>query len=114
MSYKWPDKDKDENNIEYSVDWSRLLKDDLITSTAWFIKDADGIKTPSNDQTGLADAAIVNGLQFVTKTLSDSSLVATVHLSLGTNNTRYTIICSVTTASNKVYERSIFLRIKEK
>ena len=29
MSYKWPDKDKDEI-LDYSVDWSRFLGDDSI------------------------------------------------------------------------------------
>ena len=43
MSYKWPDKDKDEI-VDYSVDWSRFLKDDTITSATWYIKDTNGVK----------------------------------------------------------------------
>ena len=29
MSYKWPDKDKDEV-VDYSVDWSRFIGDDTV------------------------------------------------------------------------------------
>jgi hypothetical protein len=105
MSYKWPDKDKDEI-VDYSVDWSRFLGSDTISSALWFIKDADGVKTQ------VADADVVNGLQFVTGT--QTLYVATARFSLGTNNTRYLITCQITTSSGLQYERSIFLRVKEK
>lgn len=105
MSYKWPDKDKDEI-VDYSVDWSRFLSTDSLAAAVWYIKDVDGTKTQVDD------AGVVNGLQFVTGTLSGK--VSTARFSLGTNNTRYTIICSITTGSGLQYERSIFLRVKEK
>lgn len=105
MSYKWPDKDKDEI-VDYSVDWSRFLDDDTLSAAVWFIKDANGVKTQVND------SGVVNGLQFVTGTLSGQ--VSTARFSLGTNNIRYTITCQITTGSGLQYERSIFLRVKEK
>jgi len=105
MSYKWPDKDKDEI-LDYSVDWSRFLGDDTLSAAVWFIKDASGVKTQ------VADASIVNGLQFVNGTLSGK--VSTARFSLGTNNIRYTITCQITTGNGLQYERSIFLRVKEK
>ena len=111
MSYKWPDKDPDEI-VDYSVDWSRFLKEDTIASAIWFIKDADGVKTQ------LSAASVVNGLQFVQGTLSGK--VSTARFSLGTNNVRYTIVCRITTATTALqatglqYERSIFMRVKEK
>ena len=37
MSYRWPDKDKDEI-VDYSVDWSRFLGEDTLSSATWFIK----------------------------------------------------------------------------
>ena len=43
MSYKWPDKDKDEV-LDYSIDWSRFLGDDTISGVTWFIDDSDGTK----------------------------------------------------------------------
>ena len=61
MSYKWPDKDKDEI-LDYNIDWSRFLGDDTISGVTWFIDDSDGTKT-------LIDAGeVVNNLQMVQKT----------------------------------------------
>jgi len=105
MAYKWPDKDKDET-IDYSVDWSRFLGSDTIASVTWYIDNASDAKTQ------VADADTVNGLQFVTGT--NTNTVATIRLSLGNNNLRYKITCGITTASSLTYERSIFLRIREK
>ena len=45
MSYKWPDKDKDEI-LDYSIDWSRFLGDDTISGVSWFVDDNQGTKTP--------------------------------------------------------------------
>ena len=105
MSYKWPDKDPDET-VDYSVDWSRFLGDDTITSATWFITDANGNKEQ------VSSAEVVNGLQFVVGTIA--AQVATARFSLGTNNIRYTINCRINTANGLQYERSIFLRIREK
>ena len=103
--YKWPDKDKDEI-IDYSVDWSRLLGSDSITAVDWYVVNSDGTKTL------FTDADIIDGLQFVTGTLTDT--VASARLSLGINNVRYTIACRISTLGGLQYERSIFIRIKEK
>ena len=105
MSYRWPDKDKDEI-VDYSVDWSRFLSEDTISSTTWFIKNAAGVTT------SVDDAGVINGLQFVTSTISGK--VTTARFALGTNNIRYTIICRISTGSGLQYERSIFLRVREK
>jgi hypothetical protein len=105
MSYKWPDKDPDEM-LDYSVDWSRFLGDDTVSAATWFIKDADGTKEQ------LSDSKVVDGLQFVQGTISGK--VATARFSLGTNNKRYTVTCRITTGEGLQYERSIFLRVKEK
>jgi len=105
MSYKWPDKDKDEI-LDFSVDWSRPLGENTISAAVWFIRDSDGVKTQ------VTNASIVNGLQFVQGTISGQ--VATARFSLGTNNLRYTVVCQITTGNGLQYERSIFLRVKEK
>ena len=105
MSYKWPDKDKDEI-ADYSVDWSRFLGNDTLAAAVWFVHDASGTKVR------LEDATVVHGLQFVQGTLSGKT--ATARFSLGTNNVRYTVVCQITTGSGLQYERSIFLRVKEK
>ena len=105
MSYKWPDKDKDEI-LDFNVDWSRFLGDDNISGVTWYIDDANGVKTE------VAAADVVNGLQMVQKT--NTLTVATIRLSLGTNNIRYLVTCKATTVEGLQYERSIFLRVKEK
>lgn len=105
MAYKWPDKDKDEI-VDYSVDWSRFLNTDTISAVTWYVHDADGVKTE------VSPAQVVDGLQYVNTTFTDT--VSTIRLSLGTNNKRYTITCRITTAAGLQYERSIFLRVKEK
>lgn len=103
--YKWPDKDKDEI-VDYSIDWSRFLGNDTIAGVTWFADDADGVKTQ------FTDASVINGLQFVTGT--NTTTVATARFALGTNNIRYKITCRVSTVEGLQYERSVYLRIKEK
>lgn len=103
--YKWPDKDKDEI-VDYSIDWSRFLDGDTVTSVSWYVDDADGVKTL------VATTDIVNGLQFVAGT--NTLTVTTARFSLGTNNVRYKVTCRVATSAGLQYERSVYLRIKEK
>ena len=105
MSYKWPDKDKDEL-LDYSIDWSRFLSGDNISAVTWFIDNASGVKTE------VSNAQVVDGLQFVQGT--NTTTVATIRLSLGTNNKKYKITCKITTLGALQYERSIVLRVREK
>ena len=88
MSYRWPDKDKDEL-LDYSIDWSRFLGSDVVSGVTWYIDDAAGTKTEVNN------TDVVDGLQFVQGT--NTTTVTTIRLSLGTNNKRYKITCKVTT-----------------
>ena len=110
MSYKWPDKDKDET-LDYSVDWSRLVGSDLISSSNWFVDDADGEKQEAGESNTPINGLIV---LYEGSTVSTNGKVTTVRLSSGTNNVRYRLTNAVTTASGLVYERSIFLRVREK
>jgi hypothetical protein len=105
MSYKWPDKDKDEI-LDYNIDWSRFLGSDTISGVTWYFDNAEGVKTE------VSAASVVNGLQMVQKT--NTNTVSTIRLSLGTNNARYKVSCKITTASGLQYERSVFVRVKEK
>lgn len=105
MSYKWPDKDPDET-IDYSVDWSRFIPNDTLSASTWFIQDAAGAKEQ------VSNAEVVDGLQFVQATISGKT--ATARFSLGTNNKQYKVTCQITTGDGLVFERSIFLKIKEK
>lgn len=105
MSYKWPDKDKDEV-IDFSVDWSRFIGTDIISAVTWYIDDSEGVKTE------VSDTDVVNGIQFIQGTNTDK--VSTIRLGLGTNNVRYKVTCKIVTSAGLSYERSIFLRVKEK
>jgi len=105
MSFKWPNKDPDEI-LDYSVDWSRWLNSGItISSVAWFVDNASGVKT------AFTGGSVVNGLQNVATT--NTNTVATINLALGTNNVDYKIYCRITDSSGSVAERVIKLRIKE-
>ena len=104
MSFRWPNKDKDEI-LDYSVDWSRWLGVATISSVTWYVDDASGVKT------ALPASSIVNGIQNVSQTISGA--VATINLGLGTNNTEYKFTCSITDSTGNVVERVIRLRVKE-
>jgi hypothetical protein len=100
MSYKWPDLDPNEIQA-YSVDWSRFLNTgDTISSVAWLV---NGTVTGSY--------GITDNLTLVQHT--NTTTVATVRITGGNVGTKYKISCRITTADGLVYERSIFLTIRE-
>jgi len=104
MSYKWPNKDPDEL-LDYSVDWSRFLDTATIASVTWYIDDASGVKTQYDD------TDVVNGLQKVSQT--ETTTVATIRLSLGTNNVQYKLYCKMTDNEGLTAERSVTIRIRD-
>lgn len=105
MSYRWPNKDKDEQ-LDYSVDWSRWLNTGVnISLVSWFVDDSAGVKT------AFTNGSVVNGLQNISTT--NTNTVATINLALGTNNTEYKLYCRITDTSGSVAERVVKLRIKE-
>lgn len=105
MSFRWPNKDPDEQ-LDYSVDWSRFLGTATLTSVQWYVDDADGVKTAIN--TG----ETVHGIQNVSQTNTDT--VATINLGSGTNNLEYKFYCRMTDSTGSQAERVIKLRIKER
>ena len=106
MSYKWPDKDKDEI-VDYSVDWSRFLGSDTISSALWFIKDADGVKTQLTPS-----GPLVNGIQLISATSTNT--VTTAYIGSGTNNVMYKFTCQISDSNGLVVERSVRLRVRNK
>jgi len=106
MSFRWPNKDPDEQ-LDYSVDWSRFLGSGItIVSVQWFVDDASGTKTAINA------GVTVNGIQNVSQT--NTTTVATINLGQGTNNYEYKFNCRITDSSGSQAERSINLRIRER
>lgn len=105
MSFRWPNKDPDEQ-LDYSVDWSRFLGTATLTSVQWYVDDADGVKTAINA------GETVYGIQNVSQTNTDT--VATINLGSGTNNLEYKFYCRITDSTGSQAERVIKLRIKER
>jgi hypothetical protein len=106
MSFRWPNKDPDEQ-LDYSVDWSRFLGTGVtISSVAWYINDADGVKTY------ISSGETVNNIQNVSNT--NTSTVATINIGGGINNTEYKFYCRMTDSTGSQAERVIKLRIKER
>jgi len=100
MAYKWPDLDPNEIQA-YSVDWSRFLNTgDTISTVGWYI---DGTLTISY--------GTKNGLQLVQPT--NTNTVATTRFTGGNVGQKYKVTCRITTADGLIYERSIFLTIRE-
>jgi len=104
MSFKWPPKDPDEV-LDYSVDWSRFIGVATIASIAWYVDDADGVKTL------FTSGSVINGLQNVAQTISGK--VTTINLGLGTANMEYKIYCLISDSTGSVGERVIRIKIKE-
>lgn len=106
MSFRWPNKDPDEQ-LDYSVDWSRFLGSSVtISSVQWYVDNSSGAKTAINA------GETVNGIQNVSQT--NTTTVATINLGSGTNNTDYKFYCRITDSSGSQAERVIKLRIKER
>lgn len=105
MALKWPNKDPDEQ-LDFSVDWSRYLDNDTLSTVSWKIDDADGVKQ------SWAATQVINSLQHVSS--SNTNTVATIEIGLGDANTSYTIYCAITTSSGNSTERKILLKVRER
>jgi len=106
MSLKWPNKDPDEL-ADYSIDWSRFITPATINSVTWSVDNADGVKTEL-----VPSGQVVHGIQLVSATNTDS--VATARMGLGTDNIKYKLYCTITTSDGLIFERTVFLRVREK
>lgn len=106
MSFRWPNKDPDEQ-LDYSMDWSRFLGTGItLAGVQWFVDAADGTKT------SILSGETVNGIQNVSQTNTDT--VATINIGLGNNNVEYKFYCRMTDSSGSQAERVVKLRIKER
>jgi hypothetical protein len=115
MSFRWPNKDPDEQ-LDYSVDWQRFLGTATISSVVWSVKSSTyNTKTVLAQGQTLATAsgsATTDDIQNVSQTNTDT--VATINIGGGINNTEYTFFCSVIDNTGSQAERSIKLRMKER
>jgi hypothetical protein len=105
MSFRWPNKDPDEQ-LDYSIDWSRFLGTATIVSVAWFVDNDTGVKTL------LSPGGTVNSIQNVSQTNTPN--VSTINIGLGTNNIDYKFYCRIIDSTGSQAERVVKLRIKER
>jgi len=115
MSFRWPVKDPDEQ-LDYSVDWSRFLVDATISSVVWFVKsNTYSTKTTlaaGQTLTTASSSAVTDSIQNVSQ--SQTSTVATINIGGGTNNAEYTFFCRMVDSTGSQAERSVKLRLKER
>ena len=78
MSLRWPDKDPDEQ-LDYTVDWSRYLDTLTIASVAWRF-----IQTDGTESSNLSASDTINGM--TVNRIANTSTTATIVLSGGTAN----------------------------
>lgn len=112
MALRWPDKDPDEQ-LDYTVDWSRYLDTLTIASVAWRFVQSDGTESSS-----LSASDTFNGL--TVNRITNTSTTATIVLSGGTVNIDNKVICEITTSTSTktnaaiVTKRVINLRVRER
>ena len=112
MSLRWPDKDPDEQ-LDYTVDWSRYLDTLTIASVAWRF-----IQTDGTESSNLAASDTINGM--TVNRIANTSTTATIVLSGGTANVDNKLICEITTSTSTkttaaiVTKRVINLRVRER
>lgn len=115
MSFRWPNKDPDEQ-LDYSVDWSRFLGDATISSVQWSVKSTSyNTKTEidaGETLTVASGSATTDSIQNVSQT--NTNTVATINIGGGTNNLEYTFFCNMIDSTGSQAERSIKLRVKER
>jgi len=114
MSFRWPVKDPDEN-LDYSVDWSRFLVDATISSVIWYVKTNEIGKTTlasGEELTTASGGSVTDSIQNISQT--NTNTVATINIGGGVLNREYTFMCRMTDSTGSTAERSIKLTIREK
>ena len=115
MSFTWPNKDPDEQ-LDYSVDWSRFLDTATISSVIWYVKSntytTKTILASGETLAVASSAASTDTIQNVSQ--SNTTTVSTINIGGGTANEEYTFSCKVTDSTGSQAERTIKLRVKER
>ena len=115
MSFTWPNKDPDEQ-LDYSVDWSRFLDTATISNVVWSIKSntytTKTVLAAGETLAVASSAASSDTIQNVSQ--SNTTTVSTINIGSGTANEEYTFFCRVTDSTGSQAERTIKLRVKER
>jgi hypothetical protein len=104
MALRWPFKDPDDT-LDYSIDWSRFLRGQLISSAQWFFYTSDGVKTLVGD--GVSIDGLISGSQ------SNTNTVTTIVLAGGDRNKDYRVTCSINFGDGLVAERTVRIRVRD-
>ncbi|RVO10975.1 hypothetical protein CN102_04835 [Sinorhizobium meliloti] len=93
MSISWtPVKDPDEVK-DYSLDWSALLVDDMISTSTWTLASGEGLTIGAN---------------------SNTDTLSTVWLSAGTAGVNYELLNRVVTTGGRTYDQTVKLKVRVK
>ena len=114
MSFRWPVKDPDEQ-LDYSMDWSRFLDTATISSVTWFVKTSEIGKTQIDAGETLTTAssnAVTDSIQNIAQT--NTNTVATINLAGGVLNREYSFICQIIDSTGSTAERTVKLSIRQK
>jgi hypothetical protein len=114
MSFRWPVKDPDEQ-LDYSMDWSRFLDTATISSVTWFVKTSEIGKTQIDAGETLTTAssnAVTDSIQNISQT--NTNTVATINLGGGVLNREYSFICQIIDSTASTAERTVKLSIRQK
>ena len=88
---KWPHPKDPNSDLDYIVDWTDWLQGDTIASSSWVVP--DDVTTTGN---------------------SFNDNVTTIWLSAGIDATNYTLVNTIHTASGRIAERNVQLKVKDK
>lgn len=108
MARKFSPKDPDEV-LDYSIDWSRLLGSDTISTVL--------IKVATNrfgEEASIVMTAGVIHYDLQLEQVTNNNTIVTMRFGSGTANVLYKITCVITTAGGLTFARTIELPIKEK
>lgn len=107
MALRWPDKDPDEQ-LDYTVDWSRYLDTLTIASVQWRYVQADGTESSS-----LSNSDTFNGL--TVNSQPNTNTTATLVLSGGTANIDNKIVCEIdrATVAQEYFTNRLISTLKE-
>ena len=114
MSFRWPVKDPDEQ-LDYSMDWSRFLDTATISSVTWFVKTSEIGKTQIDAGETLTTASsnvVTDSIQNIAQT--NTNTVATISLGGGVLNREYSFICRIIDSTGSQAERTVKIAIRQK
>ena len=113
MSFRWPNKDPDEQ-LDYSMDWSRFLGAATISTVVWSVETDDystrTVLASGQDLTTASGGATTDSIQNVSQTQTDT--VATINIGSGVNTRNYTFYCTMTDSTGSTAIRSVNLKVR--